>query len=130
MAKLQSNSATMSDSTAKLTDKMIELFLSKPESIRDEPALLELLQILNYLIDCSQTYETDLSPVNMMSVTLPVQPFGQYSQYSSTVYLQQATYLNPGAVPNCAGTNGATDQAITKAIFNSYPIMDVYIRPL
>ena len=117
MAKLQSNSATMSDSTAKLTDKMIELFLSKPESICDEPALLELLQILNYLIDCSQTYETDLSPVNMMSVTLPAQPFGQYSQYSSTVYLQQAAYTNPGVVPNCAGTNGATDQALIKAIF-------------
>ena len=62
----------MSESTATSAADMIKLFPSKPPSIRGEPALLELLRILNYLVGCSQTHEIDLSPVNMMFVALLV----------------------------------------------------------
>ncbi len=61
----------MSESTTKSATDMIELFLAKPDPIRGEPALLELLRILNYLVDCSQMHDTDISPVNMMFVALP-----------------------------------------------------------
>ena len=104
----------MSESTTKSATDMIELFPAKPEPIRGEPTLLELLRILNYLVDCSQTHDTDISPVNMMFVALPAR---LYSQYTATVYPTQQAYADPGIMPNYAATINATERATAKATY-------------
>ena len=93
---------------------MIELFPAKPEPIRGKPTLLKLLHIQNYLIDCSQTHETDLSPVNMLFVALPAR---LYSQYTASAYPTALAYADPGITPNYMGTNSNAEGATIKAQF-------------
>ena len=104
----------MSESTTKSATDMIELFPAKTDRIRGKLTLLELLRILNYLVNCSQTHDTDISPVNMMFVALPAQ---LYSQYTASVYSTQQAYADPGIMPNYAATITATERATAKATY-------------
>ena len=104
----------MSESTEKSASNMIELFPAKPENIRGKPTLLELLQILKYLVDCSQIHKTELLPVNIMFVALLASLYGQYM---ASLYPNPASYTDPGITPNYDAANSAADRATIKAIF-------------
>ena len=104
----------MSDSTAKSPAEIIELFPAKPKPIRGEPTLPELLRIQNYLVNCSQRHETDLSPVNMLFVALPAR---LYSQYTASAYPTELAYADSGITPNYMVVNSSAKHATIKACF-------------
>ena len=91
------------------------VFLKRPEAIKQEPTPLELLRILKYLMDCSQTQESTISDCNLLFLhCIPPEP---YATYTNTAYPTQP--LDPGIIPIYFGANDAAARATVKAQFEN-----------
>jgi len=55
------------------------VFPDRPEMIKNEPTLLELLHILQYPMDCSQTHETSISDCNLLFICIPPELYVTYT---------------------------------------------------
>ena len=93
---------------------MRAVFPDKPVAITQEPTLLELLRILKYLMDCSQTHETTISDCNLLFLCIPPE---LYATYTNTAY--PLLPLDPGVTPNYFGANDAAARATVKAQFEN-----------
>lgn len=102
----------MTESTAQKPAEMRDNFPEPPEPVREEPTLHSLLGILKYLMECSQTHESDISDVNLLFVCLT--PL-IYANYTSTAYPTEP--VDPGQVANYAGTTTEAERAQVKAQF-------------
>ena len=93
---------------------MRAVFPERPEAIKQEPTLLELLRILKYLMDCLQTQESAISDCNLLFLFTPPE---LYATYTNTAYPNQP--LDPGVVPIYFGANDAAARATVKAQFEN-----------
>ena len=93
---------------------MRAVFPERPEAIKQEPILLELLCILKYLTDCSQTQESTISDCNLLFLFIPPD---LYATYTNTAYPNQP--LDPGVVPIYFGANDAAARAMVKPQFEN-----------
>ena len=104
----------MPDYTPTSVADMRTVFPERPEAIKQEPTLLELLRILKYLMDCSQTQESTISDCNLLFLCIPPE---LYATYTNTAYPNQP--LDPGIVPIYFGANDAAARATVKAQFEN-----------
>ena len=102
----------MPDFTAISVADMRAVFPTRPEMIRGEPTLLELLRILKYLMECSQTHESSLSVCNLLFLCIPPE---LYATYTNTIY--PLLPADPGVTPNYDNAIDAADRATIKAEF-------------
>ena len=93
---------------------MRTVFPERPEAIKQEPTLLELLRILKYLMDCSQTQESTISDCNLLFLCIPPE---LYATYTNTACSNQP--LDPGVVPISFGANDTAARATVKAQFEN-----------
>ena len=104
----------MPDYTPTSVANMRTVFPEIPEAIKQEPTHLELLRILKYLMDCSQTQESTISDCNLLFLCIPLE---LYATYTNTAYPNQP--LDPGIVPIYFGTNDTAARAMVKAQFEN-----------
>jgi len=104
----------MPDYTPTSVADMSAVFPERPKAIKQEPTLLELLQILKYLMDCSQTHESSISDCNLLFLCIPLE---LYATYTNTAYPNQP--LDLGVIPIYFGANDAAARATVKAQFEN-----------
>ena len=104
----------MPDYTPTSVADMRAVFPERPEAIKQEPTLLELLRILKYLMDCSQMQESTISDCNLLFLYIPPE---LYATYTNTAYPNQP--LDPGIVPIYFRANDAVARSTVKAHFEN-----------
>ena len=104
----------MPDYTPTSVADMRAVFPDRPETIQNEPTLLELLRVLKYLMDCSQTHETSISDCNLLFLCIPPE---LYATYTNTAY--PLNPMDPGVTPTYFGANDAAARATVKAQFEN-----------
>ena len=104
----------MPDYTPTSVADMRAVFPERPEAINQEPTLLELLRILKYLMDCSQTHESSISDCNLLFLCIPLE---LYATHTNTAYSNKP--LDPGIVPIDFGGNDAAARETVKAQFEN-----------
>lgn len=100
----------MTDYKATSVAEMRAIFPTRPEPIRGEPTLLELLRILKFLMDCSQTHESSLSVCNLLFLCIPPE---LYATFTNTIF--PLLPADPGVMPNYQGANDVAARATIKA---------------
>jgi len=104
----------MPDYTPTSVADMRAVFPESPAAIQGKPTLVELLRILKYLMDCSQTHESSISDCNLLFLCIPPE---LYATYTNTIY--PLLPLDPGVTPNYFGANDAAARATVKAQFEN-----------
>ena len=104
----------MSDYTPTSAVNMRAVSPDRPETIQNKHPLLELIRVLKYPIDCSQTYKTIISDCNLLFLCIPRE---LYATYTNTVYPLNS--LDPGVTPTYFRANDAAAQATVKAQFEN-----------
>jgi len=68
--------------TIKPTDKaeMLEAFPAAPPAILGKPTIRELVRILQHLMACKQSHQSDISCLNLLSVCIPEQLYHHYNE--------------------------------------------------
>ena len=87
------------------------------ETIQNEPTPLELLCVLKYLMDCSQTHETSISSISDCNLLFLCILPELYATYTNTAY--PLNPMDPGITPAYFGANDAAARATVKAQFEN-----------
>ena len=84
--------------TVKPTDKaeMLAAFPAAPPTISDEPTIGELVRILQHLMACAQSHQSDISRLNLLFLDIPEE---LYQHYNATNKPYPVDPEDPGPMP-------------------------------
>ena len=102
---------------------MLAAFPEAAPKINGQPTLRELIRVIQHLIQCSQTHESDISPLKLLFLCIPPE---LYSNYTAEAY--PFIPVNPGPVPIYNPNDTPAQHANTKALweYNSARRNDCY----
>ena len=58
---------------------MIAAFPEAAPKINGQPTLRELIRVLDHLMRCAQTHETDISPLKLLFLCIPPELYANYT---------------------------------------------------
>ena len=89
---------------------MIAAFPEAAPKINGQPTLRELIRVIDHLIRCAQTHETDISPLKLLFLCIPPE---LYANYTAEAYPTIPNY--PGPVPIYDPNQTGAEHANTKS---------------